>query len=344
MRHLLQVLIQTLARCFQACAELLAAFGRAAQPAQGEASASAAFFGRAAGPPDDWARRASPPPPAHWVELVKRRAPGFLGKTSEASAPQAAALRPVLALRGEKVPLLPAPESRRPRASVLRAPDPAPRELARIPAFPLPPKTGPVPEAPPGKASRPTRIVTVIQESPRRMHAEAPAVARGAGERGIRESHVAENPGRKIPPGRNPQTILPPPQEEQAAPAPGPDPGRARKGTSEVSSDGEGWEPLPGPDPESPSPFAFPESTAIPVLERGPGRLRRPLPELLVFPSDSGRSEPRESPQSIPVAARWPELPASAERDDVDDARLLYRELRRQAVLEDEQRGVPWSA
>src|SRR5437764_1030672 len=82
MRQLLLVLIRTLARFFRGFADVLTVLGRGAGPAVAEVPAPAVFPGRTAAPPDDWLRRANPPPPAHWLEAVRRRAPGFMGEAA----------------------------------------------------------------------------------------------------------------------------------------------------------------------------------------------------------------------------------------------------------------------
>src|SRR5579864_4124722 len=95
MRHLILVLIRAVARCFRVCADLLAELGRRAGPEEGEPAAAAVFTGRAAGPPLDWVKRTSPPPPAHWLRLVNERAPGVLGQESGTSDPRGGLVRPL---------------------------------------------------------------------------------------------------------------------------------------------------------------------------------------------------------------------------------------------------------
>jgi hypothetical protein len=109
--------------------------------------------------------------------------------------------------------------------------------------------------------------------------------------------------------------------------------------------DGKVRRPRPGGGSEPPAGSTRAGFAVIPALKISRPKSRRPLPEIIEeFPSDPAKREQREALSSPGEAAFWPDLPASAEREDLDDARMLCRELRRQALLEDEQRGIPWSA
>jgi hypothetical protein len=105
------------------------------------------------------------------------------------------------------------------------------------------------------------------------------------------------------------------------------------------------WTPLLHPALASVAVPEVPGSGALPALESPEGAVRPAAPEHPDFRSSREPSESRErSAAPSPSPGRWPELPSAELSDDLEDARLLFRELRRQAELECEQRGMPWSA
>src|SRR5580765_9043876 len=105
MRQVLHVLSLAVARFLHGCADFLARLGeRPGLPAE-----APEFPLRTAQPPQDWLRRANPPPPAHWLKTVQARAPGFLKEPAVSSAKrEAAPAGPWPKARIGAMPLLPA--------------------------------------------------------------------------------------------------------------------------------------------------------------------------------------------------------------------------------------------
>ncbi len=340
MRSLLHVLALALSRFLQSCADILARLGNPGDGSPAVADPAASI--RTSVPPEDWLRRTNPPPPAHWTKIVRSRAPGFLRDTPEHRAPR---LRlPAPAMRSEK------------RSPLKEAVPPAPREEQR----PGPESDFTPPRSTPGRsgipglawtssqsagAPRALRVVTVVEEKPQRKASEVRALGERSREARPRDaaSPVLE-PSDRSRETDSPLRSLPERPERSGEAVQVPDEGRA------VQREEESWDPLLQPSLATVALPAVPGSAALPALESPEGILRAAVP------SGPGFDRPREQSSSLPEhrsdaftvppgsAPRWPELPMSAENDDLDDARLLLRELRRQSELEREQRGMPWSA
>jgi hypothetical protein len=197
---------------------------------------------------------------------------------------------------------------------------------------------------------RSVRIVTVIEETPGRN----PVEARTRGARpGDSEAKEGFKPEKQLPeypfpapwPGRMPQDLDSPSREAVLAPR---IPSESRYPLEEKTEDAEredAWQPLLGPASATPAVPSVPGSTVIPVLESPEGIPHLSQPQVRDWAPGFPKKERSEAaPFSREGASHWPELPASAESDDLEDARILCRELRRQGVLEEEQRGIPWNA
>ena len=345
MRHLLQVLIQSLARFFRGCADVLAALGSTAGPAAGHLPGAAAFPCPAAGPPEDWVERANPPAPAHWLEVVKQRAPGFLNRDSRREDPWAGAVQPLAerAAASELSPRLSVPEHA--SANLARSSGAVGPEQGSLPVREADSESARVSKTLLRKAPRSVHIVTVVEECPRRKPAEVRTQAPEVGNPELRESFPKERPLRNLPPGRVPKSGVPSLRDPVASPRPPSESVRSFAGRTQDADRENTWQALLRPASATPAVPSVPGSGVTPALEGSEGIRRLPQPEDRALEPEfwkQERSEPAPFPRGS--TARWPELPASAESDDLEDARLLYRELRRQAVLEEEQRGIPWSA
>jgi|SRR5579859_417602 len=344
MRHLLLLLIQTVARFLRNCADLLATLGRASEPADGELPAAGFLSDRAAGPPDDWLRKANPSPPAHWVELVRRRAPGFLGEESRPPDLRARVVRSLLAPSTVRAPLRLPSSAQRDPAMPTRAGETTDVERTGLSDRPPDSTVAQVPEAPPATPRRPVRIVTVIEENRRKKPEKFATSAPSAADPGLRHSLLGKSTDPEVLPGEGPSDLVLPARKAFAAAPFLPEPPSSLDESLGPARREEPWKLLPGPVFQSPSRLSEPEFPETSEHGRSEGGIPGSLPEVRAFPSSSRKGERGQSPWYSSEAARWPELPASAESDDLEDARVLYRELRRQALLEDEQRGTPWSA
>jgi len=326
MRQVLHVLFLAVARFLHDCAEFLARLGE--RPVS--AAEAPEFPLRTARPPEDWLRRASPTPPAHWLKTVRARAPGFLREPAVDSANRdtvlaepfprkpAFAVRPIPAFKGadpksaeRAADLL--PPVRTPRPDVVRRPTP----------------------------SRPVRIITVVEERPRRTPAPPSWTPSDAG---------SETPERPDPPtmkppapAGEPRTPLRPVRESKGFRTPA---AELRQEPAAAPFDEEdAWTPLFHPAADSVSLPPTPGREAFATVDRADDRLSASAADHPDVQSERPTSESRHPGAApAPVAGRWPTLPASDLGDDADDVRLLLRELRRQAELEHEQRGMPWSA
>lgn len=321
MRQVLHVLLLAVARFLHGCAEFLARLGERPVPA----AEAPELPLRTAQPPEDWLRRATPPPPAHWLKVVRARAPGFLkepaGHPKREPAPvesfpreRAVAVSPIPAFKASE--LKPAE-----RAAALHLPVRNPRpEPVRRPTL-----------------SRPVRIVTVVEERPRRKP-EAVTPATAAMKTSERQSAPTANP----PESRVEQEqSLSPVREASPIRSPLVEP-RRELAASPIDEE-DAWTPLFHPATEAVALPSVPAREAFATVDRPEDRLPESPVERPAFPSEGPVPELR-TPAPASVAGRWPSLPPSDLGDDADDARLLLRELRRQAELEHEQRGMPWSA
>jgi hypothetical protein len=133
------------------------------------------------------------------------------------------------------------------------------------------------------------------------------------------------------------RTFVPPPEVR-------PDSSPSFLDKFEAAGDEELWQPRPGPVSESRIVSSRSGFAVIPALKISRANPRSPLIGVQALPSDPGKGEHREASSFSREAASWPELLVSEEREDLEDARMLCRELRRLALLEEEQRGIPWSA
>jgi hypothetical protein len=143
---LVKVLIGSLARLLRGLAEML---GRWAAPAPQPLPAWSPT--PAPGAPEDWVRRAVPPPPAHWLAVVRARAPQF--QLLDPRAPRAPQPAPSFSplLRPKDAPIA---------VPTLRAP--------KMEAPPLPTPPRPILGAPKAASVTPRRVVTIVEEqSPR---------------------------------------------------------------------------------------------------------------------------------------------------------------------------------
>jgi len=142
-----------------------------------------------------------------------------------------------------------------------------------------------------------------------------------------------------------PQHLDSPPMDAVPAPRlPSESPYPLEEKTEDVDRE-PAWQPLLGPAAATPAVPSVPGSAVIPVLESPGGIPRSSRPQVRAWAQEFPKEERSQAaPFSREATPHWPELPASAESDDLEDARILCRELRRQGVLEEEQRGIPWSA
>lgn len=335
MRMLLHVLMRAVAGFLRSCAEFLL---RHAEPVPAAPAAAAV---RLPGPPEDWMRRANPPPPAHWVDLVRRRAPSFLASLPEAARAISAGETP--AVDGSRI-------HRRPAASVPSGPTPAPVPVRdRKDGAPVAPRR--LAAAKPAEpARRRLRVVTSLEEPARR-------------------SPVLEEPSA---PGTEPAA---PASPEDAAPTvPSPKRPTPEPVFAPFVQEDHAMPELPAEEPRSRShrdPFmpeprrarsASVEAFVDPVRKAGtdvlsadwPTRDRRESPvERFDSPRDRHRAWPAETPRSsrsrIPSESNsdglpaWPDLPSRPEPDVADECLALVREQRRLDARDAEQRGKPWS-
>ena len=330
---LLHVLMRAVAGFLRSCAEFLL------RHAETDRALPAMETVRLPGPPEDWTRRANPPPPAHWVDLVRRRAPRFLATLPEAARAISAGDPP--AIDGSRI-------HRRPVASAPFGPRPVPVPARdrKDGATVAPPRVAknPIVEASP----RRVRVVTSLQESARRPPS-IPQVSEAATE-APKAATTGDEP-RSLPlPAR-------PTLAEDAVPVmrnrveQDPEPERMRP---RVSLPFESEFRRPG-IPEVEGLFAETRSSRTPDLSFDVvSRSRRP--EAASFPRSrpvfgyDEATEPshvRNQPVSLESAAAglpvWPELPTRPGSDPIDDGLALVREQRRLDARNAEQRGNPWN-
>jgi len=324
MRQVLHVLLLALARFLHGCADFLARVGERPVPAV-EASE---FPLRTVQPPEDWLRRAAPPPPAHWLKTVRARAPGFLKEPA------------VYPRKGEAAPVESFPRNRAaatPPLPTFKGSEPKPAERAAALHLPVrTPRPDPIRRP---TLSRSVRIVTVVEERPgRKPELPLPTPSNTAVKSSERQDPWTSN---FLAPAVEQEERLSLVREAKQVRSPQVEP-RQEPATAPIDEK-DAWTPLFHPATDPVALPSVPGHEAFVTVDRPEERLPAPPVERPAFLLGRPVTELR-NPASASVAGCWPELPPSDLGDDADDARLLLRELRRQAELECEQRGMPWSA
>jgi hypothetical protein len=330
MKALAQVLIGTLVRLLRGAAELLARW--AAPSPQAPASPKGGELGRpdfslfppeaASGiAPPDWKRRAVPPPPAHWLAVVRARAPQF--QPVDPRPPRDAAEGGPVSLVLRPLPIPGDPP-------VFFAAEPGPREASprRDPSPRLRTPTSKMGQRP---AAR--RVVTVVEEQPLR--------AKRAGGEDV-PVRAAFLPPRESTPEA--PSVVPPASESFPEPLKISD--RRPERVEEVPAHREPTrkqrspvmaESLPG-DRESRLREPSPDCRDLRVEKTDPwSSLVLPAPRFLL--RKEAPDPAREESQS-----RWPALLELRADRPIVLSRNLLREALFQEELGREQRGLPWSA
>ncbi len=305
MSDLLKVLIGTLARFLRAAAERLArwAAGSAAAPER----PVPAWGASPAGAPEHWIRRAVPPPPEHWLAVVRARAPHFVPQD-----PRRPAVRPC-------VPAL--PPVVRPIAPIDPAREALPaRSEARVESAREPRRRTGAPEPRPV----PRRVITVVEEQ------------------AARRSRAAE-PVLEVPtaaPEQAAEPTLPSLHRPPGLPWPRLEPERRSVPRSVDVEPAPELAPLRLVRAEEPALRSRPcVDDPRPRVEGGRRAAATVSPDL--FCSDPESPAPLSESFGSPS---WPALPTSPVDDPRDLCRELLREALFRNELEREQRGSPWSA
>lgn len=305
MTELLRVLIGTLARFLRAAAERLArwAAGAAAAPEH----PVPAWGATPEGAPEHWVRRAVPPPPAHWLAVVRARAPHFVPRD-----PRQPIVRP-------HSPML--PPAIRPLAPIDPAPEALPaRSVDRVESLKEPRRRAVAPE--PRPVSR--RVVTVVEEqAPRRSRAADP---------------VLESPTEA--PEQATEPASPPLQRPPHAPWPRLEPER-RPMTRSVDVEPVAEEAslhLVRPEDSVPR--------SRPCIDLPPPRAEGRRSTSATVSPDLFRPVPKHPMSGLESfgSPSWPALPTPVVDDPRDLCRELLREALFRNELEREQRGSPWNA
>ncbi len=312
---LVRVLIGSIARLLRSAAELL---GRWATPEPAAPSLPSEGRGPIAAP-EDWIRRAVPPPPAHWLDVVRARAPHF--QPADPRAPrerrETPAPSPILEATLDYLAGSERSGTETPRTRAIARPAPA------IPSRrPTPPAGGK-----PGAPAR-SRVVTVVEEmTPRRQRPSA-----GGHLPSSEEFTPKENGGSPLlSPHRRLESPWPHGEQVPEAPAL----------MAEVVTESSALGAAPSlPPPKAPDPRPRSRATARPSQVAG-GRWTAPGVSPELYPS---LPEAPSSVQEPSVPESWPSLPPSAPEDPRDYCRELLREALLLDELDREQRGMPWSA